>query len=354
MSKLLRFGRVAAVVGLSLVFQACAGPEDLDGLDGVDSDSMEARAADLDVKLSLDQVAYAAHEPVLATVTITNRGKNPAKLLSWLLPADDLEEPLFRVTRPGAVAEFVGPHYKRPAAADTDFIHLAAGASLTRTVDLARFYDLSATGDYKVVVEVAQKTSNTVSAWVEGRAVAAPEPLDIDAGTASLAYSGRCSLTQQDTIAGAVGQASSYSQAAMDYLGRLTSTSTRFTTWFGPYSSARRTTAYNHFVAIDDAFDTKPITVDCKCKKNYYAYVYPTQPYVIYVCRAFWNAPLAGTDSKAGTLIHEMSHFNVVASTDDWAYGQSACKNLAISDPSRALDNADSHEYFAENTPALP
>ena len=49
-----------------------------------------------------------------------------------------------------------------------------------------------------------------------------------------------------------------------------------------------------------------------------------------------------------------MSHFNVVASTDDWAYGQSAAANLAITDPVKALDNADSHEYFAENTPSLP
>ena len=47
-----------------------------------------------------------------------------------------------------------------------------------------------------------------------------------------------------------------------------------------------------------------------------------------------------------------MSHFNIVAATDDWAYGQSAAKNLAIRKPSRAVDNADSHEYFAENTPA--
>jgi peptidyl-Lys metalloendopeptidase len=41
------------------------------------------------------------------------------------------------------------------------------------------------------------------------------------------------------------------------------------------------------------------------------------------VCRAFWPAPANGTDSKAGTLIHEMSHFNVVAGTNDWVYGQS-------------------------------
>ncbi len=48
-----------------------------------------------------------------------------------------------------------------------------------------------------------------------------------------------------------------------------------------------------------------------------------------------------------------MSHFNVVAGTDDWAYGQTACKSLATRAPKKAIDNADSHEYFAENTPSL-
>jgi peptidyl-Lys metalloendopeptidase len=95
------------------------------------------------------------------------------------------------------------------------------------------------------------------------------------------------------------------------------------------------------------------VNFDCGCKKPYYAYVYPNQPYNIYLCRVFWTAPLTGTDSKAGTLIHEMSHFTVVASTDDYVYGQSGAKSLAISNPSQAIDNADNHEYFAENTPAL-
>ena len=82
--------------------------------------------------------------------------------------------------------------------------------------------------------------------------------------------------------------------------------------------------------------------------------MYPTQPYKIYLCRAFWTAPLTGTDSKGGTLIHELSHFNVIAATDDFAYGQTAAKALAISNPQQARDNADSHEYFSENTPVLP
>jgi peptidyl-Lys metalloendopeptidase len=80
--------------------------------------------------------------------------------------------------------------------------------------------------------------------------------------------------------------------------------------------------------------------------------VYPTKAYEIFVCKAFWTAPATGTDSKAGTLVHEMSHFNVTAGTDDHVYGQTAAKSLAASDPDAAIDNADNHEYFAENKPA--
>jgi len=48
------------------------------------------------------------------------------------------------------------------------------------------------------------------------------------------------------------------------------------------------------------------------------------------------------------TLIHEMSHFNVTAGTDDYVYGSAGALNLAITDPAKATNNADNHEYFAE------
>jgi hypothetical protein len=82
-----------------------------------------------------------------------------------------------------------------------------------------------------------------------------------------------------------------------------------------------------------------------------FAFVYPTNPYMVYVCGGFWSAALTGTDSRAGTLIHEITHFTVVAGTDDYAYGQSAAMALAVSNANQAVDNADSYEYFAENTP---
>jgi len=90
----------------------------------------------------------------------------------------------------------------------------------------------------------------------------------------------------------------------------------------------------------------------------------------INLCPVFWTAPTTGTDSKvcvdwsssfitefsseckAGTLIHEASHFAANGRTFDYAYGQAAARALARTDPFKAIFNADSHEYFAENSPA--
>lgn len=85
------------------------------------------------------------------------------------------------------------------------------------------------------------------------------------------------------------------------------------------------------------------------CKKRYYAYVYPNQPYKVYLCNIFWLAPPVNRDSQAGTLVHEVSHFDVVAATDDFVYGENLAKNLALTNPDQAINNADNHEYFAED-----
>jgi peptidyl-Lys metalloendopeptidase len=129
----------------------------------------------------------------------------------------------------------------------------------------------------------------------------------------------------------------------------------RYITWFGVFDTSRYDKVRSNFVAIYNAFETAGINFDCKCKQPYYAYVYPNDPYNIYLCKVFWQAPPTGTDSQAGTLIHEMSHFNVVASTDDVIYGKTGSMQLAIDNPDDAIKNADSHEYFAENSnPTLP
>jgi peptidyl-Lys metalloendopeptidase len=325
--------------------------------------ALAAPVKDVSVSLSTDQTLVDATQDVVVQVSFTNNANHPVHLLRWYTPADEVEDAIFTITRDGTRLPYLGAHYKRPAPTGKDYLKLAPGETLTRSVELSALYDLSETGAYSIRYAVGavglvddksaseggrrgvdELASNRVDLWIQGRAfkVAQKGPPG----------GGACSNSQVTALKTAQTDAATYSSGAQSYLAGSARTSQRFSKWFGPVTASSWNTAQSHFAAISGALPQ--LTFNCSCKKSYYAYVYPTQPYVVYPCNAFWSAPAKGTDSKAGTLIHETSHFTNVASTDDWAYGQTAAASLAISDPAKALDNADSHEYFGENTPALP
>lgn len=322
------------------------------------SDVHAVDAQPLAVDLATDLTSFRAGDRVLVELTYTNDSDRPVRLLTWGESAADLlEDDLFAVTVDGARAAYIGPHYKRPAPRDADYVTLAPGDSLTRTADLSDLYDLTRTGSYDIRYADAHATlaatlaSNPVALQIAGRARPRRDA-DLAPRSGPLAYN-KCTTGQQSDIVAAVAASSSMANDAATYLAGPASGTPRYTQWFGAFSSNNWNTAKAHYAAIKDALDSKPLTVDCGCKKPYYAYVYPDSPYKIYVCKAFWSAPVSGTDSRGGTLIHELSHFTVVAGTDDHVYGQSGAASLAASNPTDALDNADNHEYFAENTPAL-
>ena len=340
------------------------------------------------VSLLLASVAASAAVPLVATVepvmdkasngsgqvryTLTNTSNRAVVLLRWQTPLGDVTESFFQVKRNGVEVAYTGRHVKRAAPTSADFMVLGAGESDSVVVDLAKYYDMSVAGQYEVSVdshldtvfvetsqeklapagEASLRSGGTI-VWVDSANVSkAPDMTwqQLAQGKA-ISFSGACTSSEQTAISTAHNSAKTYAANAASYLNAGT-VGPRYTTWFGAYTSARYSTVRSHFVAIKDAVDTKPIVYDCSCSENYYAYVYPTQPYKVYLCNAFWSANNTGTDSRAGTIIHEVSHFNAVAGTDDHAYGQTAAKRLAQQNPKRAIDNADNHEYFAENTPA--
>ena len=348
---------VGGIVGLSLL-SACGTPDEQPG-SSLEISAPEATAGEVSVKLSMGTSALAAKDNVQVTVTLTNVSSHAVRLLAHNTPVDGIKEDLFNVTRDGASVAYLGRHYKWAAPQASDYLTLATGESLTRTVSLSDAYDFSQTGSYAVSYAeaihqgAAQFSSNSLSVWVEGRPFVIPEASSERIVSAESVSTTSCTSTQTSSISSAFSGAKTYASGALSYLTNTTPGNTaRYKTWFGSYTSTNWSTAKSHYNAILNAYNNQAVVVSCACTDSSYAYVYPTQPYKIYVCNAFWSAPTTGTDSKAGTLVHEMSHFNVVASTDDWAYGQSACKSLATSNPSRALDNADTHEYFAENNPA--
>ncbi|KAJ8091723.1 hypothetical protein PM082_020958 [Marasmius tenuissimus] len=161
-----------------------------------------------------------------------------------------------------------------------------------------------------------------------------------------------CNDEQVDQVFRALPVVQKYASDALEYLEGSRGTE-RYTTWFGAMSQARHDTVTAHYRKLSQN-DFSNFVYNCACAKpGVFAYVLPDDFGVIHLCDAFWTAPFSGTDSKGGTILHESSHFTDNAGTDDHAYGHTACQALAKSNPSEAVDNADSHEYFAENEPAL-
>jgi len=307
-------------------------------------------------------------------VILANTGNKIARVPKYQLPLGALEAKLFQVSRDGEPVAYEGPMIKRGLPDATDFAILRPGQSLRGVVQLADAYDMRKSGTYTITLaSPMQHASLSDGSMLKNRQglpltlQSAPlrlyatgkqrDPAKAKPGAGGQVVNGvtyvGCTTARINQAGTAVNSARTYSQNARGYLAGGTA-GPRYTTWFGAYTSSRYSTASQHFVAIDNAMDQTggKIKINCGCNQNYYAYVYPTKPYEIFVCKAFWNAPNTGTDSKAGTLVHEMSHFNVVAGTDDHVYGQAGAKSLAISNPANALDNADNHEYFAENTPS--
>ncbi|GMV29015.1 MAG: hypothetical protein AMXMBFR59_11400 [Rhodanobacteraceae bacterium] len=328
------------------------------------------------LELRLDRPSQEEYGSGKIVYSLSNTTDAPVQVLRWQTPVDGVNNDLFSVSQNGEPVAYIGRLVKRSAPTDKDYVELAPGQSITVDVDLSAYYDMRKGGQYTVryardAADVIRSANEARRGGVQGGVLAfdriggdsvtifadaAPDAFDevekaaVGILAATNTFVG-CSTTRKTQIATARTSATSYASNSRSYLTAGTQGS-RYTWWFGTYNSSRYSTVRTHFNNIYSALSSQPFTFDCSCTDDYYAYVYPNQPYRIYLCNAFWSAPNTGTDSRAGTIVHETSHFNVMGGTDDWAYGQSAAHSLALSNPSRAVDNADSHEYFAENTPA--
>lgn len=318
--------------------------------------------ADIAVTITPERAALGKRDDVLVTVTLTNTGAAPERILKARTPFGPAEFALFEVTRDGQPVHYLGREVKRPVPRESDYLVLAPGESRSARVELSRSYDMAATGAYAVRYRGAATApgaaagamvSNTAAIFIEGRLPRGTStPMLAAPAGPGLTYA-QCSNAQQDTIANAMAAGSAMAANGLAYLSSGKEQGQRYTNWFGALDAARQATVNKNFTNIKDAFETKPVKVDCGCDEDYFAYVYPMQPYTIWVCNAFWTAAMTGTDSMGGTLLHELSHFEIVAGTDDHVYGQQGAAEMARTAPQRAINNADSHEYFGENSPPL-
>ncbi len=299
--------------------------------------------------------------------TLKNESADPIEVLKWGTPFEgEFTRDTFNIVTNGDRVPYIGKLVKRLPPQAEDFIEIAGKSELSEIVYLEDGYEIYAPGSY--IVQYAEETLRVKGASQNMKLVpvqSGEAEFEIVYGVSKEAASNqevpksKCSSSQFNAIQSAHGAAKNIAsvatQALRDAPVSQRPQARRYTEWFGAYDGSRYSRVQSNFEKVQDVLFNKTINVDCPSNcANVYAYVYPSRPYVIYFCGAFFRTSLTGTDSKAGTIIHELTHFNVVAGTDDVVYGQSGARSLARSNPNAAITNADSHEYFAENTPPLP
>jgi peptidyl-Lys metalloendopeptidase len=309
--------------------------------------------------------------------TLHNDTLETLRVLRWHTPLDGFSNDLFYVARDGEPVRYIGRLVKWGTPTDEDYVEIASGSSVSATFDPSAVYDMSEPGHYTItyrdeLLELealygrrAPPVQGAPGVRIESVEVGTNELLvQLNFHNKGTKGGGggepqtqppafvACTNERQTALVQALQTAAHMANESRAYLQNLPEgqrpSDLRYDEWFGTYSSNNYSTVTTNFVSIESALTAQTITFLCDCENSSFAYVFPTKPYEIHLCKAFWNAAMTGTDSKGGTLIHETSHFDVVANTDDVVYGQTACRGLADTQPQNAIRNADSHEYFAE------
>lgn len=323
-----------------------------------------------------DKAAFDVSDALAVRFTLHNDSNETARVLLWHTPLAGFSNDLFEVERDGEPVPYTGRLVKWGTPTAEDYVEIEAGTFVSVTFDPSEVYDMSRPGQYTIryrselldldlsARRQARPVKGAPGVQVESVQVNISDLVlrvgEIDKGTKGGGNGGEprpptffgCTNDRQTTLLQALDTAVRMAAESRGHLQNLPESQrpsdARYDEWFGAYDFVNYSTVTTNFVALNSAFTTQTVSFHCDCTSSSFAFVYPTRPYEIHLCEAFWNAPMTGTDSKGGTLIHEMSHFDVVANTDDLAYGQVACRQMADTRPQDAIRNADSHEYFAE------
>jgi hypothetical protein len=327
-------------------------------------------------------------DPIEVTLTLRNASPTAYQVLVWETPLENDVSDFLVVELDGRALRYDGIHMKRGDPAESEYVLIAPGQTVARTVDVSRAYPINTPGVYRATVRITLLDAFAVPSGVKQppRLRAQHEPLELPAGSAQFTVipgappkptDGHTVRTkvqaekqakektqfkakdptitggttaQQDDTRIAHQNAQYFAALAAQQLSSTTGASnTLYSDWFGTFDQGRYDTVTDHYGDISKVLETESVTYDFtgnQCTPSTFAYTYSGSR-TVWLCSQYINAPQIGTDCKFGTLVHEWSH--AVSDTDDYEYGETAAGNLASTDPGKAIDNADNHEYFTEH-----
>jgi len=325
----------------------------------------------LEARIELNTPIYSTGDTLNIQWRLSHSQEEPLEILRWGTPLEgEWNANFFNVVHfeTGKKAVYAGKIMKNAFPTDEHFAVFAFAGVHQGILNLAAGYRFYSAGTYTVTLSFSATTKDGSFVWIESNTLEVfvehpdEEILQTHHQARAIGFVG-CSASQQNIIVTAENNAQIGVDNVNLYMSQSLppSCSTNYVEWFGTYSTANWNEIKADFLAMTPILRADSTSYDCStCITNprystLYAYVYPvdTATHTIYLCGSFWNAPNGPyqTDSKAGTIVHELSHFNDIAATLDNAYGQTACRSLAISNPTQAVNNADSHEYLVEAHP---
>jgi hypothetical protein len=330
---------------------------------------------------------YELGEPVTLTVQVTYSGDEALQVLTWGTPLEGrITADYFTVQRDGEGVPYDGPFVKRGDPPIEAYVLVEPGRPVSGTVDISTAYAIDRVGDYTVTLRATALDAFTVPGalqpprerhdhvprqlpevsahfHVTGGGVPKPTAGHVVRAAESRPqgdarapeFNGGTAAHRADTVAAHYSARAVAALAAEQLNAGPAAARTLYQTWFGGFERARYDTVGGHFRDIANTLVTEPVRYDLTgrspagdvCEPGFFAFTYRGVR-TVWLCGGYLSAPETGTDCKYGTLVHEWSH--AISGTEDIAYGEDKCRELAFADPGQAGNNADSHEYFVENT----
>ncbi len=316
-------------------------------------------------------------EEVIVEVTLSNNHPVDYFILERFTPLEGLRANIFTVTtKKGSILPYDGLMFRRRPAQKDEYIKIRANSSISSTATLSNAYGFYEVGTYLVKLSTTITFASSLDvAPVTQLLVSNTNRLMLTVGDKqphlTIGETHRRKQVQQK-----IDDFSVFDTKAMKnprFVGNWTNkmeedamnvytkafqvmlkaedlavfNTTLYTTWFGTTDYAR-----NVYYVFQDCtagmqdysfYLYNGLSFESSCKPGYYAYTIYGALWIV-LCEVYYKTSF---QEKYETIVHEMTHAS--AWIDDWEYGRMACKELAISNPARAVDNADSYGYFASN-----
>lgn len=351
------FGQLAAAI--SLACWGCGEVPSSIGADPSKGTSVSAEPmSDLGVTCQLN--AEVESRGVRLRVLLSNGGGREVRILKRQTPLEPDGSPSLRVQNAGASLSYRGKLAARLPPSDASYLSLPAGQAVTAEYDLSANYRLNMSGTYVVSLsravfdvqvgegreakQVAHGCGSTTFRLTEAdpRADSA-----ITRTTSPLLLFYGCAQNQKESIAIDVMNAKDAVRPGVvnQHVGPGDAT---FTKWFGAYTDFHSEVVSNRYALISNLLESDTMRFECspsaECTIEYAAYVNGDCPAnTACLCRPFFaSSPL----ERMAIVIHEASHLK---GTADYVYDEAPSMNLAITNPSAAINNADNYEYYSKD-----